>query len=159
MYGLLLCAMLTAQQQDQSNISSDRAMSLDGTWTVVSCEKNGQAMTDAKRMTCSIRNNTVTFATDKTGSNNSSNNSSGDMKTMKLEFGPQATIRVTELDARGSSDNKTKQGVCVVSKDFIAVTILDDMASGNRTSLKPNENFTDKPQTKSHFTVFLKRAD
>src|SRR4051794_2729626 len=35
---------------------------LDGTWTVVSIEKNGEAMKDASAMTVTVKDNTATFS-------------------------------------------------------------------------------------------------
>ncbi len=161
MYGLLLCAIFVAPQQDPNSPTrpADRnttsAISLDGNWTVLCVEKEGQPMPDAKKMTCSIANNVVTCKSD----------AKNDMKSMRLEFGPDATIRVTEMNERGVAE-KAKTGVYVLSKDFLAICLHDSATTttsagtdGERTSRKIDAAFAPTPNTKSHCTIVLRRGD
>jgi len=178
MYGLFMMAMLAPQQvhdQDRptgTTSAREKSAMLDGTWTVLSVEKNGQPMTDAKMKTVTIRNNIITC--------NSSENH--DMKVMRIEFGPEARVRVTDVsndrnaannDAAntGINNNSTpnehaKMGVCVLSKDFFALCLHDDAKTNTtsntsedtRTSMKADENFIAHPHSKSKFTIILKRA-
>ncbi len=161
MYGLLVCALFVAPQQDPTSPPKpgDRdatpKFSLDGNWSVLSAEKEGQPMPDAKKMTATIANNTVTCNSD----------SKHDMKTMRLEFGPQATIRVMEMNERGTVE-KTRMGVYVLTKDILAICLHDTPATttsvrpdGERTSLKIDGQFTATPHTKSNCTIVLRRAD
>jgi uncharacterized protein (TIGR03067 family) len=159
MYGMILCAMLIAPQQETPTptaVSPDRdapAISLDGNWTVLCVEKNGQPVLDAKNKTVNINNNTVTCKSDP----------KHEFKTMRLEFGPQAMIRVTEFNEHGNPE-KARTGVYILTKDFMSICLHDDAAmanarqiDGERTSLKID--FTGKPIAKSHCTIVLKRAD
>ncbi len=161
MYGLLLCAMLVAPQQDPSSPTrpADRdnmaKVSLDGNWTVLCVEKEGQPMPDTKKMTVSIANNVVTCKSDV----------KHDMKSMRLEFGPDATIRVTEMNDRGVAE-KAKTGVYVLSKDILAICLHDSATNttnagtdGERTSRKIDAAFAPTPHTKSHCTMVLRRGD
>lgn len=89
---------------------------IDGNWTVVALEKNGQPVTDAARtMTVSIRGNVATF--NRTGSaaaggttgvqpaggtgTTAGAGGSSEMRAMRLEFGTGGTIRVMEAGADG----------------------------------------------------------
>jgi hypothetical protein len=86
------------------------------------------------------------------------------MKTMRLEFGPHAGIRFTEMNDHGAIE-KTKVGVYVLSKDFLAICLhdarpasaSDRTADGERTSFKID--YTANPQIKSHCMMVLKRID
>ena len=157
MYGLLLCAMLAPQIESPTptNVSPDRdtpAISIDGNWTVLCVEKNGEPVADAKNKTVNIANNTVTCKSDP-----------AHIKTMRLEFGPHTMIRVTEINDHGTAE-KPKTGVYILGKDFMSICLHDDAAmahsrltDGERTSLKVD--FNQKPHAKSDCTIFLKRAD
>jgi len=177
MYGMLMMAMLAAQtpadQPQTGEGARDKSAMLDGTWTVLCVEKNGQPMTDAKMKTVTIRNNIITC--------NSTENH--DMKVMRIEFGPEARVRVTDItndpnaanagikntggrNTESTGKEHAKSGVCVLAKDFLAICLHDDAkaetasnaSDRTSTSLKPNENFVSHPNAKSKFTILLKRA-
>jgi len=161
MYATLLCLALAAnpQQPDQNrttdpnqnrnstqgrstdqNRSSSTGMhtNLDGTWTVFSLEKNGQPVTDARNMTVTVKDNTIT-CTGKDGK---------PMMTWKVDFANQGMLTVSETSAdsgsgtnpggttgstpgtgtgsssrTGSSDRKN--GVYVLTNDYLAVCLHD----------------------------------
>jgi hypothetical protein len=165
MYGLMLWTLLAQPIADDARRADSPPPNappvvLDGTWTVLCLEKHGQPMKEAKLKTVSIRNNIITCNSTETHP----------MKVMRVEFGPDATVRVTDItkeegmavNAPANRDpaksEKPMSGVCVVAKDYFAIC-LHDMASpdGARTSMKPAETFTSEPQTKPHFTLVLKR--
>ena len=85
------------------------AQSIDGTWQVVALEKNGQPVPGAGAMTVTIRGGVVSFAPLGGTSADPARPAAGTgaagtgmMRSMRLEFGPAGTIRVTEAGA----DNK-----------------------------------------------------
>src|SRR5438105_15886873 len=95
MYATLLAAVLRAQapqpgtQPPSRDTQPGAAPSLDGTWTVVALEKNGQPVPDARNMTLTIRNNVATC---------SGGAEANRPKTMRFEFGQNGKIRVTEQE-------------------------------------------------------------
>jgi len=162
MYGLLLCALLAAPNaSNDPDRDASKGVSLDGNWTILCFEKDGQPVPDAKKMTVKINNNTVTCHCP----------TKNETKMMRLEFGPHATIRVTETGEHRDSDkpktgehrdsDKPKTGVCVLTNDFVAISLNQDTGNkvdGERTSLKVDGSFTEKPQMKSQCTLILKRS-
>lgn len=137
----------------KSDTSKSQSHALDGTWTVVAIEKNGQAMPDAKDMTVTIKDNTITC----------SGKDGKQSMTMKMDFTSPGQARVMMTDGSGTSgtggtggttdrgtgtggtggadrgtgksDDKggSKQAVYVLTNDYLAVCIHDDQAnSGGR---------------------------
>ncbi|MBA4064393.1 MAG: hypothetical protein C0501_11900 [Isosphaera sp.] len=78
----------------------------DGNWTVVAAEMNGQPVAEAKNLSVTVRDNVVTF----TGAGGATGATPGKMKALRLSFGPNSTVRVTEAGADGkfggSGDDK-----------------------------------------------------
>lgn len=74
------------------------ATALDGTWTVVSAARDGKAVDGAGKLTVSIKNNVATFAGGAGGADK------GQMRALRLDFGPQGTVRVSEANADGKFD-------------------------------------------------------
>jgi len=187
MYSLLTVALIAAltpaQQQNQptrpgqqstpqaqGQRDSSPPMSIDGNWTVICLEKDGQPVPNAKDVTVSIRDNTVTF-------NCPANTAEKDkVKAMRLEFSPGGKIRVTEAGADGKFSNtsttpgaapgtasnaaghEAKAGVYVLSRDYFAVCVHDE---SGREGVVPAgaRDQAGKPSGKSHCTVILKRSD
>jgi len=159
----------TAQAQGQRD--SSPPMAIDGNWTVVCLEKNGQPVAHAKDVTVSIRDNVVTF-------NCPANTAEKDkIKAMRLDFSPGGKIRVTEAgadgkfsntsttpgaaspgNAPGSANTEAKAGVYVLALDYFAVCVHDE---SGREGVVPAgaRDQVGKPNAKSHCTVILKRAD
>ena len=170
MYAILLTALLTQAptQGDRENKFTKDA-SFDGNWTVLSYEKDGKPMTDAKDAKVTIKDNTATF-TAAAGANK------GEMKAMRFTFGPNATIQVAEANADGKFDTSApepagagrpaaagmKSGVYVLTNDYLAVCIHSDSAragAGGTGDVRPAGGAagTDKPNAKTYCTVILKR--
>ncbi|MBY0456409.1 MAG: hypothetical protein K2V38_03665 [Gemmataceae bacterium] len=119
------------------------AIPLDGTWTVLCAEKDGQPMPDAKNMTVTARGDTITCA-GKDGK---------PAMTLKVEFGPNATIKVKETTgAAGSEKTADKVGVYVLTQDFLSLCVHDAPAAGTGAA----GNASGKEANKCTFV--LKRA-
>jgi hypothetical protein len=88
MTAVLLAQAPQPSTQPPTRDTTPSAHSIDGTWTVLCFEKNGQAVPEAKNMTITIRNNVATCSGDEKSR----------PKAMRLEFGQNGMIRVTELD-------------------------------------------------------------
>jgi uncharacterized protein (TIGR03067 family) len=167
----------TGQPQAGQRDGAAKDQSLNGTWTVVSLEKNGQPQPDAKNYTVKAEGNTITC-------------SSQDGKpamTWKVDFQPNGQIRVTEQDQQGGSpaaqpgkpadtagrDNANqKSGVYVMTSDFLAVCLHDNNAgggnAGGNTDRSANSTVKDReqdatrsgasqPTNKSYCSIVLKR--
>jgi hypothetical protein len=134
---------------------------LDGNWTLVSYERDGQAVAGSANTQVKVANNMVTC----------NGPTAADTKTMKFEFGPQGTIRVTDAK-EGGTWAKAKTGVFVLTNDYLCVCLHDDQmqangqfqgngqiqVNGERRSLKVDETFSDKPRGKSHCSMVFKRT-
>jgi hypothetical protein len=73
-------------------------VSLDGEWTVVSAAREGSAVTGADKMTVTIKGNVVTFGG--TGAGAGADDKSK-MRALRLDFGPNGTVRVAEAGTDG----------------------------------------------------------
>jgi uncharacterized protein (TIGR03067 family) len=182
-YAIVLASLLggavgVAQQPDRPPQpgtqpgAGDKAASLDGQWTVVSCAKDGAPVDKSDKLTVTIKGNEVTFAggDDKT-----------QMRALRLDFGPNGTLRVTEAGTDGKfdttrpggqpaaqpggSDQKGPlTGVYVLTPDYLAVCVNKSTAPGDKpggTGDKPGGQAgttAGSPEMKSHMSVILKRA-
>jgi uncharacterized protein (TIGR03067 family) len=141
---------------DKADAKSDK---LDGTWTVIAIEKDGQPMQDAKDMTVTVKDNTITC----------SGKDGKQAMTVKFEFtGPgKAKVNMTEggtTGATGTPDRKdpaaadrkdggkegSKEAVYVLTGEYLAVCIHDDT---NKTGA-----VTTEPSSKSKCSIILKRG-
>ena len=154
---------------------------LDGQWTIVCLEKNGQPMPEAKNMTVKCEGNTITCSA-KDGK---------PAMTLKVVFGQNGTIKVTEQTASGTQPAEvgkpadtagrdpaamgTKSGVYVMTSDYLAVCIHDDARGasdrnggrgaeatpavvGGRTGAEGEGAANgSNPTTKSYCSIVLKR--
>jgi hypothetical protein len=137
MYVTLLTAVLLTQapqagtQPPARDAQPAAAQSMDGTWTVVCLEKDGQPVPDAKNLTVTVKNGVCTFA---------GGDEKNRQKAMRVEFGPNGTARVTEQDAAAApgeparadaaaGDPKAaKTGHYILTKDFFCVCLKDGRA-------------------------------
>ena len=123
--------------------------SLDGNWTVICLEKNGQPVAEAKNATVMVKGNTATFK--------KQDGSAGtEMKALRFDFGREGKLYVTEANAdgkfervgadaprpdgtappaAGGTDNRagaradgSKEGIYVLTQDYLAVCIHDQGA-------------------------------
>jgi len=163
MYALLLTAVLFVQAPETPKTEptgkAQSSASLDGNWTVVCYEKNGQAMAEATGCQVMVKDNLMTFTPkdDKTK-----------MMAIRIECGSNGTIKATEV-ANSDSGDKTetkpgdksvmKTGVCVKTQDYVAICI-HEANGGSKTDKEPVAK-TDQPastESKSYCSVVLKRA-
>jgi hypothetical protein len=108
MYTLLVTTLVLAQAATPAPAQSPdaapsakpgAAQSLDGNWTVICYEKNGQPMAEAKDVTVMIKDNTVTF---------SPKDAKTKIMAIRLEFPQPGMIRATEMEgASGSGSGAT----------------------------------------------------
>lgn len=131
-------ALVTSATADDTKVSP--AKSIDGVWTVVSYEKDGQPQADAKGMTVKAENGTLTCSA-KDGK---------PAMTMKLTFGPNATLMATETTGETSTPTAAKKGVYVLTQDYLAICVHEE---AKPTDANP------KPEIKGKCTVILKRGD
>jgi len=78
--------------------AGDKTTSLDGEWMVVSAARDGTAVDGSDKMTVTIKGNVVTFgvADDKSK-----------LRALRLDFGPNGTVRVAEAGADGKFGDST----------------------------------------------------
>ena len=126
MNALLLSAALLAQApatpqakpaDPAQTAKADAAKSLDGSWTVISFERDGKPMPEAKDCQVMLKDNVATF-TCKDDKNK--------ITALRLECGDKGTIRATEVDPKSEGkpgEAKTMAGVYVKSSDYIAICV------------------------------------
>lgn len=122
---------------------------LDGNWIVVSFEKRGQAMAEANECMATIKDNMIVYAP---------KNEKSSINAMKLEFGPLATLQVTEIAPKAEEANppKPRTGVYVLTQEYLAISIRDT-APVNAGAATPAGD-GEKPNAGAFCTVILKRV-
>lgn len=162
----LLCVAAVTLAQNQNpggtrpadTAKADKANAMDGTWTVVAIEKDGQPMQGAKDMTVTIKDNTITC-----------NGKDGKQAmTVKFEYtGPgKAKVMMTDGGTTGATgtdrkepataDKKdggkegSKEAVYVLTSEYLAVCVHDDKADSGA--------ITTNPSSKSKCSILLKRS-
>ena len=119
---------------------SDKAHALEGTWTVLSAEKDGQPMQDAaKDITCTVKDNVVTCTCPKSGT------------TIRMECTGPGKAKVTMTEGKDTKGD-AKEAVYVLTNDYLAVCVHDAKTASTGT-----DGF--QPSSKSHCSIILKRAD
>lgn len=142
---------------------------LEGSWAIVCLEKNGMPVPGAANRTATIRDNVVVCdGLDKM-----------QMKAMRLEFGPQGTIWVTELDDPGPVDQKTparpeppapaRAGVYALTNEYLVIRVNEpkrhevarpDPAKPEPVDASKSSGPTAPTRPESAYcTLILKRAD
>lgn len=93
------------------------AKTLDGAWTVVCYEKDGQPQDEAKGLTVKADAGTIT-CTGKDGK---------PAMTLKVVFGPNGTVQVTEAGADASAPAAAaRAGVYVLTQDLLAISVNEE---------------------------------
>ena len=118
------------------------AKCIDGAWTVVCYEKNGETQPDAKGMSVKAAAGTVTC----------SGKDGKAAMTLKVEFGPNGTVRVTENPGDASA-TAAKAGVYVLTQDLLAISLNADPAPAGGDVKAAAEGSPAKPQC----NIVLKR--
>lgn len=119
------------------------AQALDGAWTVVCYEKDGQPQADAKGMAVKAENGTLTCA----------GRDGKPAITLKVACGPNGTVRVTEMGADAAAPAAdAKAGVFVRTGDYLAISVNADARPGEaRDGAKPDQD------AKPRCTLLLRR--
>lgn len=133
---------------------------IDGNWKVICLEKNGSPVADAKDSTVTVQGNTIRVA-GKDGKQ---------PMTLTLDFADQGKIRVTESNkgeganpgAQPANDRgQAKQGVYVLTQDFLAICLHDDKAGAAQPAQQPAQAgataSSAQPTAKSYMSIILKR--
>ena len=162
MNALILSAALFAQAPETPKAEAPgrpgaATQSLDGNWTVVCYEKNGQPMAEAKDCQVMVKDNVATFTC---------KNEKDKIVSIRIECGQNGTIKATKVANTGSEKpagdkQQTRMGVCVKTAEYVAICIHDSGAGtepkgdapATRTEVPANS------ETKSYCSVILKRAE
>ncbi|VTT97831.1 unnamed protein product [Gemmataceae bacterium] len=82
------------------------AATLDGTWSVVSIARGGRPLDGADKMTVAVKGNVLTFnaAAGAAATGGPAPAGKDQLRAMRLDFGPNGTVRVTEANADGKFD-------------------------------------------------------
>lgn len=132
--------------------TADAAKSLDGTWTVVCLEKNGQPQPDAKDMTVKAEGNTITC-----------NGKDGKAAmTWQVSFAQEGKVRVTEISSTGTAADGTrgkesKAGTYIMTSDYLAICLHNEDQQNRDSNNAAAAADGSGPQTKSKCTIILKR--
>jgi uncharacterized protein (TIGR03067 family) len=152
MYATLLCLALAAnppQTADQNRTSDQAGVArLDGNWTIVCLEKDGQPVADAKDKTVMVKDGTFTC----------SGKDGKPGMIMKIDFADKGQVSITEIQSETGTRNdnaEKKAGVYVLTNDYLAVCLHDENAAGGRNTNATSTAGT--PQSKSKCTVIMKR--
>ena len=116
------------------------AKCLDGAWTVVCYEKGGEIQTEAKGMTVKAESGTITC----------SGKDGKTAMTMKVVFGPNGTVQVTEVIA-DTPAAAAKAGVFVLTTDYLAISLNTEVAPAGA------DKATLDAANKSRCSIILKR--
>ena len=116
--------------------------SLDGAWTVVCYEKGGEAQAEAKGMAVKAEAGTITC----------SGKDGKAAVTMKVVFGPNGTVQVTEVGADTAAPAApTRAGVFVLTTDFLAISLNTEAVPAGA------DKATIDAANKSRCSIVLKR--
>jgi uncharacterized protein (TIGR03067 family) len=145
----------TSPPANQNQNPSERTTptSLDGTWTVLSIEKQGQPVPEAKQMTVTIKDNTITC----------SGKDGKKTMTWKVDFADKGMVRVKASEGE-SSTTTDKAGVYVLTSDMLAVCLHEagtgttgNTGTGTNNNANQSQVSTSGPNAKSDCTIVLKR--
>lgn len=136
-------AFFTLASASGADDKSTVPQSLNGAWTVVCLEKNGQPQAESKGMTVKADAGTFTC----------SGRDGKQALTLKLAFGPNGTVQVTESTGDTSTPTAARAGVYVLTEDILAISINNDVVQPGADAKPASDN----PTAKSRCSVILKR--
>ncbi len=120
-FGLsVACFALAAPAAAESPKGPD-AKSLDGAWTVVSYEKNGEAQADARGMTVKAEAGTITC----------SGKDGKAAMTLRVVFGQNGTVQVSEAIGDASA-TAARAGVYVLTQDVLAISVNEEASADTK---------------------------
>jgi len=156
---LLLCASallpvgVATAEDPAATAKANKGTALDGTWAVLSAEKNGEVIKDARDMT--VTGDVITCNCAKSGT------------TMRIELTGPGPGKVTTTEGKEKGGDRliakdgAKEAVIVLTTDYLAVCIHDERPSLGGDG-KPRDRNTDaayQASTKGQCTVVLKRGE
>lgn len=156
---VLLAAGVATAEDPANTAKANKATALDGTWTVLSAEKNGEAVKDAKDMTVTVKDNVITCNCAKSGT------------TTRIELTGPGKGKVTTTEGKEKDGDRTiakdgakgeaKEAVIVLTTDYLAVCVLDEKPTlgGDGKPRERNPDAAYQPSTKEQSTVILKRGE
>jgi hypothetical protein len=120
-FGLSIACLALAAPAAADSPKGPDAKSLDGTWTVVSYEKNGEAQADARGMTVKAEAGTITC----------SGKDGKTAMTLKVVFGQNGTVQVNEANG-DSATTVSRAGVYVLTQDILAISINEEASADTK---------------------------
>ncbi len=144
MYALLLTmSLVAAAPADDKPRTADRATqtSLDGNWTIVALEKDGQPVAEAKNMTVMAKGDTITCSA-KDGK---------PAMSWKVSFADMGTVKVTATEGDNAKPTESS-GVYVLTNDMLALCLHN-----SKNDKTEPTTVTSGPNQKSHCSIILKR--
>lgn len=95
-----------AQPNARPAAAAAPSAALDGTWSVVSIARGGRSLDGGDKLTVAIKGNVMTFnaAAGAAATGGPAPAGKDQLRAMRLSFGPNGTVRVTEADADGKFD-------------------------------------------------------
>jgi hypothetical protein len=136
------CLALVMSAASAEDNKAPTGKSLDGAWTVVSYEKEGHPQAEARGMTVKAEAGTITC----------SGKDGKAALTLKLVFGPNGTLQVTEVSADTAAPaTAARAGVYVLTQDFLAISVNEEIAAD------PKPVSVDGQGGKARCNVILKR--
>lgn len=145
MYALLLTmSLVAAAPAEDKPRNADRAAqaSLDGNWTIVALEKDGQPVAEAKNMTVMVKGDTITCSA-KDGK---------PAMTWKVSFADMGMVKVTATEGDNAKPMESS-GVYVLTNDMLALCLHN--AKDDKT--EPATTIANSPNQKSKCSIILKR--
>ena len=145
MYALLLTmSLVAAAPADDKPRTADRATqaSLDGNWTIVALEKDGQPVAEARNMTVMAKGDTITCSA-KDGK---------PAMTWKVSFADMGMVKVTAMEGDNTKPMESS-GVYVLTNDMLALCLHNPKSD----KTEPATTVTSGPNQKSHCSIILKR--
>lgn len=151
---VLLAAVVVSAQNPGSPArpadtgKADKTNALEGTWTVLCAEKNGQPMPEAKDITCTVKDGVMTCTCPKTG------------MTAKIEFTSPGKGKVTMSEGKEDTKAQAKEATYILTNDYLAVCVHDEKTSiGGEKPPKDTDVSTGfQPTAKSQCSFILKRG-
>lgn len=157
MNSFLLATLLLSPFQDTPRGSDEKSTSanqakLEGTWTVICMEKDGQPQEDCKNAQVTIKDHMITFEP-KEGKEGKG------PKNLRLQFAGQGKLKVTEVEGSSSTNDSAngKEGVYVLTGDYLAVCVHSEK-SGTQNTDDAAGAVSTGPTSKSKCTVILQRS-
>ncbi|QEL19223.1 hypothetical protein [Limnoglobus roseus] len=153
---LLSCVMVLgagflARAEEPQRTTSNK--SIDGTWTVLCAEKDGQPLAEAKDITVTVKDNVFNVRC-----------KDGKEMSLKMEFTGPGQAKMTEENAPTTNTDAIKksqgpkEAVYVLTNDFLSICVHHDKNTGDIKPASATDE-TGRASSKSYCSFVLKRTD